>query len=166
MFDTSYIRPRALAAPRRYGLLTASIGLHSGVAIALIAMSIATVEFPDHSPDQTDVYRPLVAVIVPPPLGDGRPPRPEQPVRSAPVAGVRADSAPPIAAPADTSPVTSVPLTPGDATTGPVTGEPGQSGTGGDPNGEPGGTGTDPAKRRCPVRAWSPAIRRLSRASV
>ena len=54
MFDTSYIRPRALAAPRRYGLLTASIGLHSGVAIALIAMSIATVEFPDRSPDQTD----------------------------------------------------------------------------------------------------------------
>lgn len=141
MFDTSYIRPRALAAPRRYGLLTASIGLHSGVAIALIAMSIATVEFPDRSPDQTDVYRPLAAVVVP---------RPEQPVRSAPVAVVRSDSAPPIAAPADTSPVTSEPLTPGDATTGPFTGEPGQSGTGGDPNGEPGGTGTDPANGGVP----------------
>lgn len=144
MFDTSLVKSRAMAAPRRYGLLSASIALHSGLAVAAIAMSIATIEFPDRSPDQAEIFRPMATVVIPPPLGDGRPPRPAT-VRPAPANVVRSSSAPPIPVTSELSPAAvpapAEPSSPGEAAQGPASGDPG---TGGDPNGEPGGVGTDP----------------------
>jgi protein TonB len=143
MFDTSLVRSRTIDAPRRVGLFTVSVAIHTAVALGAVAMSIATVEFPAQSPDQLQIYRPVAAVSMPPALGDGEPPRPvrrEQPARPAEPAQVTA----PVEVPNDT-PVLETPGTGTDVVEELGTGEPGTGeGTGGNPLGEPGGIGDGP----------------------
>jgi len=70
MFETSVVRAQAQAAGGRLGLLTASIAAHSAVILGTLAMSIAAVDFPTHSPDEYSRAPVFVPVRVPPPLGN------------------------------------------------------------------------------------------------
>ncbi len=85
MFDTSLVRSRAVAAPSRYGLLTASVILHSALVAAAITASVSATRFPLEAPDQLALFRPVDPPIIPPPLGI-RPaqPRPRPAAPSAP----------------------------------------------------------------------------------
>ena len=144
MFDTSLIRPRAVAAPRRLALLTASIVVHSLVALAIVVTTVASVEFPAAAPRQLDVYRPVGGVTIPPALGDGIPPKKAAPQNvPAPVQKeqVPQEVAAPVEVPND------LPDTAGSeaaASDDGATGETGAGGTGGSPLGRPDGVGTDP----------------------
>ena len=150
MFDTSLVRSGNTAASRRFSVFTASLAIHSAVVVAAISASIASVEFPAQAPDQIEALRPITAVVLPPPLGDGKPPAKREavpvPAKQEPV---RPDQ--PVApreVPADV-PVLDTPAT---TDAGPATLEPGSvgdgsetgSGTGGSPDGVPGGLGDDP----------------------
>lgn len=149
MFDTSLVRPRAAAAPRRAGLFVVSVALHSAIGIAAIATSIATVEFPHQAPRQLAILRPVASVVLPPALGPKRDvAKPKQvsspvPKRAEPPREVTA----PPAVPDEVLPVAE-PAGPAD--TGniePGTGEPRgdeNGGGGGDPLGKEGGIGDGP----------------------
>jgi TonB family protein len=82
MFDTSIVRTRAAAAPRA-ALLTASVAVHSAAILAAVTLSIASSSFPNHAPDQAEIYRPTAfPVTPPPPLGTqakARQPEPPKP---------------------------------------------------------------------------------------
>ena len=147
MFDTSLVRSRSIAAPRRFGLFTASVAIHTAVALGAVAMSIAAVDFPDQSPDQMELYRPMTPVALPAELGPGGPPPTPQPKPEPQVTPPPREPQPQeVTAPAeipDETPVLPTPGTGSDAIpsggeTG--TGEPG----GGHPLGMPGGIGNDP----------------------
>ena len=149
MFDTSLVRPRAVAAPRRVALLSASIAIHSAVAFAIVVTTVASVEFPEGAPRQMDVFRPVAGVSLPPPLGDGIPPKKAAAPENVPPP-VRKEPAPQeVTAPAEV-PDETVPLeAPGTAPSDPSSiaaggGEEGPGGTGGSPLGQPGGVGDDP----------------------
>jgi TonB family protein len=139
MFDTSIVR--TAAAPRRYGLFTASIILHSAVIAAAITASIASTQFPSQAPDQIAMFRPILIPVIPPPLGRPDAPRREPQVNPQPakpqVAGPQAITAPPDVP--NTIPSVGPPPTggPGIATSQPGTGETGF----GRPDGVPGGVG-------------------------
>ena len=157
MFDTSVVRPAGAAAPRRFGLLTASIAIHSAAIVGAIGLSIASVDFPRHAPGQMEILRPT---SVPPALGDGREPgpkpRPAEPVKKVEVPRADPVVVPPVDDPLP-EPVTSEPV---DLTTAPQSSEVGArsvpgtdgggsttggsgtgDGTGGSPLGDPNGIG-------------------------
>lgn len=146
MFDTSLVRSRNIAAPRRFGLFTASVAIHTAVALGAVAMSIASVDFPDHSPDQMELYRPVMPVSLPAAFGPGGPPpkakpdpqvtpvrRPEPQPRDVTAPQEISDQTPALSAPG-----TGTDVRPAGGDTG--TGESG----GGHPMGEPGGIGDAP----------------------
>jgi protein TonB len=145
MFDTSLVRSRTIAAPRRFGLFTASVAIHTAVALGAIAMSIASVDFPDQSPDQMELYRPMMPVSLPAELGPGGPPKP-QPKPQVTPAPPREPQPQEVTAPQEIPDETPVLSTPGAGADVIPTG--GESGTGesggGDPLGIPGGIGNDP----------------------
>lgn len=137
MFDTSIIR--AAAAPRRYGLLTASVVLHSAVLVGGVAASIGSTRFPNQAPDQVTLFRPVIAPVIPPPLGRPDAPRrenqatPQQPKQQ--VAPQQQTA--PVAVP-DETPI----LEPGTAPIESPSSEPGTGGPGyGSPKGVDGGSG-------------------------
>lgn len=139
MFETSVVSVRAAAAPRRVGLLTASIAIHSLVIIAAVAVTVSSVEFPKRAPNEMLLFRPVAAILIPPALGTPHPaPRPATPApatpRPAPAPNV-------VTAPAivpDLVPAAASAATGDPAATGPSSGEPG---TLGGPDGVPGGFG-------------------------
>ena len=145
MFDTSLVRSRTIAAPRRVGLFTASVAIHTAIALGAVAMSIATVEFPPQSPDQIQVYLPATPVSVPPPLGPGGRPEPPKPKVTPPVQPepLRPDE---ITAPAEVPDETPVLDTPGTTGSDPIPGggDDGSGEGGGSPFGVPGGVGEEP----------------------
>lgn len=69
MFETSVVRVRAVAAQRRFGVLAASVGAHSIVAIGIVLPSVSSVHFPAQAPSEIRLFRPVGSVQVPPPLG-------------------------------------------------------------------------------------------------
>jgi len=69
MFETSVVRARAQAAGGRLSLLTISIIAHSAVVIGVIAVSVASVDFPTMAPDEYRTAPVFAAVTLPPPLG-------------------------------------------------------------------------------------------------
>lgn len=80
MFETSVVHAQAQAARGRLSLLTASIAAHSMVVLGALAMSIASVDFPAHSPAEYSRAPVFVPVRVPPPLGNpngGAAPKPK-----------------------------------------------------------------------------------------
>ena len=69
MFETSVVHAQVEAARGRLSLLTASIMAHSAVVVGVLAMSIASVDFPRHSPDEYSRAPVFMPVRIPPPLG-------------------------------------------------------------------------------------------------
>ncbi len=141
MFETSVVRARTQAATGRLSLLTISVIVHSAVIVGAIAVSIASVDFPETAPDEYRAAPMFVAVSIPPPLGT-----PEGTNRPQPQPQQRPQATPPptqITAPS-TVPETVTPMdapSTGDAVnTGPTTGDPGPRGV---PWGDPHSIATD-----------------------
>jgi protein TonB len=85
MFETSIVRVRAAAAPRRVGLLSASIGFHSLIVIAAVAVTVTSVDLPRKAPNEMELFRPIPVVSLPPALGTPHPaPRPAAPATPRP----------------------------------------------------------------------------------
>lgn len=139
MFDTSIVRAHAIAAPRRWGLLSVSFAVHSLVGVGAVALTLTSTALPHGAPNQMAMYRPASVPVVPPPLG-----RPDAPRRAQPAAS---QARPQTAAPAElTAPrqiPNETPLVPGP---GEGTLREAGPGTAGDPvgvpDGEVGGIGT------------------------
>ncbi len=89
MFETSVIPVQARAARGRFSVLTASVLAHSAVIVGVVAMSIASTEFPEQSPNEYSRAPVFMPVTVPPPLGNpngGAQPKPQTaPVKPAPL---------------------------------------------------------------------------------
>lgn len=141
MFDTSIVRPRAIASQGRYGLLTASVVFHFALFAAAVSATIASTRLPNQAPDQMELYRPAEIPVIPPPLG--RPDAPRREPQAAPAqpkqpAAPSQEAAPPSEIPSETPTVQPEILGSG---TGTSTGEPVSYG---DPSGVPGGIGEVP----------------------
>ncbi|HUP43936.1 MAG TPA: TonB family protein [Thermoanaerobaculia bacterium] len=148
MFDTSVVRPRAVTAPRRLGLFILSVSLHSAIAVAAIAMSVAAVEFPRQAPRQMEMLQPLATVSLPPALGPrgdgGKPKEVSQPpvkLQDAPPRELTAPVEVPEEIPTIENPLATS-LTGGATTAGT---DAAQGEGGGDPLGVEGGVGDGPA---------------------
>lgn len=139
MFETSVVREQAQGAEKRFGLLSASVAVHSIVILAAIILSIAAISFPKNAPNQMTPFVQTLPITIPPPLGTphaqpsqpaARPATPHQP-----------------AAPASITTPTVVPdAIPTVSSSGPVAaGSVDANGTGngpiGDEHGVPGGVG-------------------------
>jgi periplasmic protein TonB len=77
MFETSTVLAQARPVRSRAGFLTASIVAHTAVIVGALGVSIASVDFPQHAPNETAIFMPAAA---PPPLGNpngGAPPKPK-----------------------------------------------------------------------------------------
>jgi protein TonB len=142
MFDTSQVRTRS----RGLRLLPISVALHSAAVVLAISASIASVEFPETAPKQTEIYTPVVAPAVPP-LPLGRPaPAPKPAPRQVDNVPAPAPVHAPETAPTDIAPIeatTSSGAGTGTDVTGPI-GHPDGKPWGIDVGQQPGGTGTAP----------------------
>ena len=89
MFETSVIPAQAQTARGRFSVLTGSILAHSAVIVGVVAMSIASTDFPTQSPAEYSRAPVFMPVTVPPPLGNpngGAQPKPQTaPVKAAPL---------------------------------------------------------------------------------
>jgi protein TonB len=142
MFETSVLTKEA---PRRkLGLLTASVAGHTVIVVAIIAVGLMRIQFPERSPRQMIDFVFSPTVTLPPPLGVPRP------VASAPRPAVQRSPAAvtaPEVVPADIPvvPQTAADLAPTavNAGAGSGTGDPLAAGSGdvGSPDGVPGGVG-------------------------
>jgi protein TonB len=142
MFETTVVRPRAIAAPRRYALLSASVGFHTVAVCAIIFAALRSVDFPVRAPNQFELLRAVAPVLIPPALGTPHAaPRPATPRTSAPPAAPTQPVAPRIIPDA----VPTIPAN-SDASAGPpstASGPPNGEGEGeGSPNGTPDGIGS------------------------
>lgn len=142
MFETSVVKARAAAAPRRVGLFTVSVALHSLAGIAIVAASIASVDFPRSAPDQYELFQTAAPVMIPPPLGNpngGGPKPPDVKPAAAPIPPRPNQETAPQTIPENVTPAaqpgpsTTDNVLPGTGGEGPGT-EPGPFG---DPNGDP-----------------------------
>jgi protein TonB len=70
MFETSVVQTQVRAAAGRLSLLTISIIAHTAVILGAVAVSIASVDFPTAAPDEFAQAPMIVAVRIPPPLGN------------------------------------------------------------------------------------------------
>jgi len=87
MFETSVVKAHAIAAQRRAGLFTVSVGFHSMIAVAAIAMSVQTSHFPINSPRQMASFNEILPTVEPPlPKGNPAAPRTPQPPQQQPAA--------------------------------------------------------------------------------
>lgn len=145
MFETSVVKSEAAVAPRRTGLLAMSLALHSGVIVAIVAVSIAAVEFPTDAPAQFARLVLAAPVSLPPALG-----RPDGGAKAATPAAPKRQAAPLVptqpTAP-NTVPDTTTPVTdPGTAAEPAITGDGDGTGTHegsqGQPDGQKGSIGT------------------------
>ena len=69
MFETSVVREQTQAAEKRFGLLSASVAVHSFVILAAIVLSVASISFPKNAPNQMTLFMQALPVTIPPPLG-------------------------------------------------------------------------------------------------
>jgi periplasmic protein TonB len=98
MFETAVVRAQTQAAPRRVGMLSASIAVHTFAGAAIIIASIHSLQFPTNAPRQTEFLIPVAA----PPIqqGDTHGGRLEQPKPKQVAAALpKVQTAPPDAAP-------------------------------------------------------------------
>ncbi len=141
MFETSVIRVSAAAAPRRVGLLSASIAFHSLIVIAAVAVTVTSVELPQKAPHEMELFRPIPVVSLPPALGTPHPAaRPAAPVPSTPRPTPPVMVTAPSTVPDVVEPVAPV-ATIDPAATGPA----GETASAGRPDGVPGGVGDSDA---------------------
>lgn len=86
MFETSVVQAQTKAATGRLRLLTVSVLAHSAVIVGVVAVSLASVEFPADAPDEFAAAPLFMQVQIPPRLGnpDGGAPKPQQPAAQKP----------------------------------------------------------------------------------
>ena len=89
MFETSVIPAQVQTARGRFSVLTASVFAHSAVIVGMVAMSIASTDFPAQAPAEYSRAPVFMPLTVPPPLGNpngGAQPKPQAaPVKPAPL---------------------------------------------------------------------------------
>jgi periplasmic protein TonB len=89
MFETSVASARVASKGRRASLLTASIVAHTAAIFGIVAVSVASVNFPENAPDEYSIPM-FASAQLPPPLGNpnggGKPAQPpaEKPKDPAP----------------------------------------------------------------------------------
>jgi protein TonB len=129
MFETSHVASR-VAAQRRYGLLTASISIHSAVVVAFVFGTLSSLTFPTHAPGTMGRYVEPIRVAIPPPLGIRATPRPASPPQqtaqpTAPRTAVAPDRIPDAVQPFSTPATTTDPNAPiGDGLSSSDVGDP------------------------------------------
>jgi protein TonB len=101
MFETSVINERAIAVPRKAGVLSMSIAFHSLVAAAALTMSIQSWSFPADAPRQMAMFQ--MTPVVDLPKGNPDAPRNQQPKPPQPQPAQHAQTAPQLPQP-DTAP--------------------------------------------------------------
>jgi protein TonB len=157
MFDTSIVRGHSSTAERNAGLFTLSIAFHSAIIVAALAAGLRATGFPDHPPNQMELFRFHEAVTLPPALGSDHPgsakPAPAQ--QAHPVPAIPSTPVAPNTVPEAIPTVAQAQSDPGNqASTG---GEAGTGGTGsgplGVPWGSPIGIGDAPAANSLPDAA-------------
>src|SRR5258706_4475581 len=105
MFETAVVRAQTQAAPRRVGMLSASIAVHTFAGAAIIIASLHSLQFPLNAPRQMAEF--VLPVFTPPTQqGDEHGGRLEHPKTQQPAAQPKVQTAP-----ADTAPQT-IPLQP------------------------------------------------------
>lgn len=67
MFETSMVLAQPRPARSRLGLFTISLIAHSAVVVGAVAVSVASVDFPNDAPNEAAVFMPAAP---PPPLGN------------------------------------------------------------------------------------------------
>jgi len=70
MFETSVVKARAIAAPRKAGVLSVSVALHTFIAAAAVAISVQSASFPLDAPNQMEVLRFVAMPRIEVPRGD------------------------------------------------------------------------------------------------
>jgi protein TonB len=152
MFETAVIHPQAQGADRRAALLTASVGAHGLVIIAIIAAGLQSLRFPLNAPKELGTWSPIPVVELP--IARGTTTAKPTPEASKPAVTPKTPTAPPTDStpqiiPNDVPTVASGPAAASDAGSGaPGTGT--GDGPVGIPTGEVGGlppdlTSTKPA---------------------
>ena len=68
MFETAVIRAQAQVAPRRVGMLSASIGIHTFAGAAILIASLHALRFPINAPNQMSKF----SADLRPPVSEGR----------------------------------------------------------------------------------------------
>ncbi|HEX9163206.1 MAG TPA: TonB family protein [Thermoanaerobaculia bacterium] len=166
MFDTSIVRARAIAAPRRTTLLV-SVLIHSLAIVGAVSLTVASTQQPKQPPRQLELYRAAeVPTVPPPPLGV----RPHAtPPHASPPAVPRQPAAPRLITAPETIPENTVTTGPDAiAATGPVGSSTDPAGDGplGDPNGVPGGVGTGETSTGPAVAPYTPGVGGVTSARV
>jgi TonB family protein len=69
MFETSVIHGAPKATGGRLSLLTISLIAHTAVVVGVLAVSVATVDFPTFAPDEFAQAPFIMPIVIPPPLG-------------------------------------------------------------------------------------------------
>lgn len=69
MFETSVVHARVVPR-RRYAVLSVSLVAHTTAILGAVAISVATVDFPNEAPSQHQLAPSYAAVSIPPPLGN------------------------------------------------------------------------------------------------
>jgi protein TonB len=93
MFETSVVQAR-VAAQRRYGWLSVSLGVHSLVVIAVIAAGISSTSLPTAPPREFQVFFRAAAIPQPPPAPHVATTQPAQPHAAAATTVPHAATAP------------------------------------------------------------------------
>lgn len=138
MFETAVIHAQAQVAPRRVGMLSASIGIHTFAGAAILIASLHSLRFPINAPNQMSTFT-LPTFDLPLQKGDpngGAKPKP-QPVaqQKAPVNTPPRDTAPQTISDQTPSQSAAVDTTPGPAGDAGPGDTPGNGNLLGDPNG-------------------------------
>jgi protein TonB len=132
MFETSVVRARAQAARGRFSLLTVSVVAHTAIIVGVVAISIASVDFPATAPDEYARAPVFATVQIPPPLGNpngGAPPRrPEQQQQQRPAPAQPSQTTAPPVVPENVTPVETQSNGNGDTLTSGTGTEPGPIG--------------------------------------
>ena len=132
MFETAVVHAQARRPQQRVGLFTASVALHSAVAIAAIAISIQSISFPTSAPNQIEIFTPMVPLPMTGGGGAVKPATPEPP-KPQPAAQQQITAPPQPTAPTtvpDAVPTVASSAEPGPIGTGPVGTGSGPVGTG------------------------------------
>ena len=138
MFETSVVKARVVAQ-RRYGVLSASLAVHTIVIIAVVAFSLGSVSLPKNAPKELASF--ISLPVVPLPMPQGRrdaPHRENPPPQQHAAATPRAQTAPPENVTPARVPdsIPTIPTGSGD-TTNANTNNVGDNERYGDPNGDP-----------------------------
>jgi len=102
MFETSVVNARAIAAPRKAGVLSMSLAFHTVVVAAAVAMSVQTSSFPADVPRQMEMLREVMPMVELP-KGNPDAPRDQTPKPPPQQPAQHAQTAPPLPQ-ADTAP--------------------------------------------------------------